>query len=343
MKTPAEEVTDTIFLSKWSSQTLCAGAELGVFDFLSKDSARTASDVAAEINLDPKLLYRLLRALASLGFLNETANGHFNLTDRGVVLRSDEPGSLRYMAMLEGGKEHWAIWKYVPAMVRDGRQNGFLREYGELAFDHARANPDGYGAVFGKAMSGFSAVQSGWALEALRDYDFSPVATWCDVGGGHGHLMCSFLTAYLHLSGTVLDLPEVVAEKDQLWAMKLGLEDRCRYVAADMFKEVPTNADVYSLKMILHDWNDSECMQILGTIRRRAKPNGRVFIIEHIVPGPSESHFSKLFDIHMMCWGSGQERTEQEYASLLEASGWRFVTCHYPSHANMGVVEGVAV
>jgi hypothetical protein len=109
-----------------------------------------------------------------------------------------------------------------------------------------------------------------------------------------------------------------------------------------MFAEVPTDADVYSLKMILHDWNDSECTQILQTIRRRAKPDGRVFIIEHIVPGPSESHFSKLFDIHMMCWGSGQERTEEEYASLLEASGWRFVAGHYPLHASMGVVEGVA-
>ena len=69
--------------------------------------------------------------------------------------------------------------------------------------------------------------------------------------------------------------------------------------------------------MILHDWNDSECMQILGTIRRRAKPNGRVFIIEHIVPGPSESHFSKLFDIHMMCATGGQERTKEEYTDLL--------------------------
>ena len=116
------------------------------------------------------------------------------------------------MAMLEGGPEHWAIWKHVPAMIRDGRQNAFLREYGEMAFDHARANPDGYGAVFGRAMSGFSAIQSAWVLEALRDYDFSSVATWCDVGGGHGHLMCSLLAAYPHLSGTVLDLPEVIGE-----------------------------------------------------------------------------------------------------------------------------------
>jgi hypothetical protein len=129
MKTPSEEVTDMIFLSKWSSQTLCAGAELGVFDGLSRDGTRTASDIAVETGLDHTLLYRLLRALASLGLLNERPGRHFNLTERGAVLHSNAPGSLRYMAMLEGGPEHWAIWNHVPAMVRDGRQNAFMREY----------------------------------------------------------------------------------------------------------------------------------------------------------------------------------------------------------------------
>jgi Dimerisation domain len=94
MKTASEEVTDMIFLSKWSSQTLCAGAELGVFDFLSRDRARTASDVEAETGLDAALLYRLLRALASLGLLKEIPGRHFTLTERGAVLRTDAPGSL---------------------------------------------------------------------------------------------------------------------------------------------------------------------------------------------------------------------------------------------------------
>jgi O-methyltransferase len=76
--------------------------------------------------------------------------------------------------------------------------------------------------------------------------------------------------------------------------------------------------------------------------RANDPPPGRIFIVEHIVPGPGGSHFSKLFDIHMMCWGNGQERIQEEYALLLEASGWRFVACHYPLHASMGVVEGVA-
>ena len=83
MKTASEEVTDMIFVNKWSSQTLCAGAELGVFDLLSSVNARTANDVAADLRVDPKLLYRLLRALASLGLLNETGGGEFALTETG--------------------------------------------------------------------------------------------------------------------------------------------------------------------------------------------------------------------------------------------------------------------
>ena len=94
MKTASEEVTGMIFLSKWSSQTLCAGAQLGVFDCLSRNGTRTASDVAAETGLDPTLLYRLLRALASLGLLKEIQGRHFTLTERGAVLRTDAPGSL---------------------------------------------------------------------------------------------------------------------------------------------------------------------------------------------------------------------------------------------------------
>ena len=67
-----------------------------------------------------------------------------------------------------------------------GGFTGFFRRRAQFA--HAGANPDGYGAVFGRAMSGFSAIQSGWALEALRDYDFSSVADWCDVEIGRAHV-----------------------------------------------------------------------------------------------------------------------------------------------------------
>jgi hypothetical protein len=107
-----------------------------------------------------------------------------------------------------------------------------------------------------------------------------------------------------------------------------------------MFREVQV-ADAYSLKMILHDWDDDECVAILSSVKRSSSKQARVFVVEHVVPGPETAHLSKLFDIQMMCWGTGQERTEAEYQELLKRSGWRPAGIHYPANRAIGVVEGV--
>jgi hypothetical protein len=153
--------------------------------------------------------------------------------------------------------------------------------------------------------------------------------------------MCALLLANPALRGIVLDLPEVVEDADQLWATKLGLQQRCQYIAGDMFEAVPS-ADAYSLKMILHDWNDAECIEILTNIRKAATGPGRIFIVEHIVPQHDVPHFSKLFDIHMMCWGTGRERTEAQYLSLLERAGWRLAGSYYPENRLIGVITADA-
>ncbi len=337
MNGPADQIVDLIF-GRWRSQILYAGAALGVFDHLATSEVKNAETLAAELGVNSGLLYRLLRALASLGLLVENNSRSFSISKAGELLRSDHPHSLRYMALLEEGPEHYALWKHLPDMIRDGRQNAFVREFSAMAFEYARRE-SGYGRIFNQAMTSYSAVQSGLVLEALQDYDFSGIRTLCDVAGGHGHLVCALLKAHPHLSGVVLDLPEVVSDSSQLWAAKLGLGDRCEHVGGDMFKQIPT-ADAYMLKLILHDWNDQECVQILSNIRKAASGKKRVFIIEHIVPGPDTPHFAKLFDIHMMCWGTGRERTEGEYARLLEAAGWKNVGSRYPSNRMMGVIEG---
>jgi O-methyltransferase domain len=148
------------------------------------------------------------------------------------------------------------------------------------------------------------------------------------------------LLANPNLRGIVLDLPEVVEDVHELWARKLGLQQRCQYVAGDMFEAVP-KADAYSLKMILHDWNDVECIKIVSNIRKTAAGPGQIFIVKHIVPDADVPHFSKLFDIHMMCWGTGRERTEYDYLRLLERVGWKTSGSHYPANRQMGVITGV--
>ncbi len=160
------------------------------------------------------------------------------------------------------------------------------------------------------------------------------------MGGGHGYALCHLLAKHPHLQGTVLELPSVIEQTELLWADKMGLGDRCAYVAGDMFQEVPT-ADAYMVKRVIHDWNDEECLQILSTMNRAAPQHGRIFIMEQVVPGPDTSHFSKLFDIHMLIALSGRERTLEEYIDLLERAGWKYVQTWYPPSKMLGVVEGV--
>ena len=337
MATAAEHVID-VFFGRWRSQILAAGTELGVYDRLDRAAPRRAPELAAELGLDPTLLYRLLRAQAAIGLLAEDAAGGFVLTESGDLLRAGHPQSLAAMARLEEGPQHYALWKHLPAMVADGRQNAFLREFGHMAFDHTRADGD-YAERFDQAMSSYSGAQAAQVLGALQGTDISDVRVFCDVAGGQGYMACTLLEAYPHLSGIVLDLPDVVADHDALWARRLGLEARCSHVGGDMFKDVP-KADSYGLKMILHDWNDEECVAILQNIRRAAAGPARVFIMEHVVPGHDEPHFAKLFDIHMMCWGTGRERTDAEYTELLRRAGWRKVASHHAPNSIIGVIEG---
>ncbi len=327
---------DLIF-GRWRSQILYAGAKLGVFDALGGEP-RPAADVATDLKLDPAFAYRLMRALGTIDLLAEDDKRRFRLTEAGELLRADHPTSLQGVALLEEGPEHYAIWRHLPDMIREGKQNAFMREYGRHAFDHAVADP-GYERVFDAAMTSFSGAQTAWVLEALAHYDFSKVKSVCDIGGGRGHMLFHLLAKYPHLSGTVLERAEVIAAKDKLWAQPMGVQDRCAFVAGDMFGEAPV-ADVYTMKMILHDWDDDECVRILETVGKAAPAGGRLFVMEHVVPGPDTPHFSKLFDIHMMCWGTGRERTADEYGELMRRAGWQFVDTHYPAAGLMGVVEG---
>ncbi len=338
MPDPQGKVLDLIF-GRWRSQILYAGVKLRVFDALGKGSAKAAV-IASRLGLDAALAYRLLRALASLELLTEGDDRTFSLTEAGEVLCSDHPQTLRGVTLLEEGPEHYALWKHLPAMIRDGKQNAFVREFGRMAFDHAVADTS-YAEVFDGAMSSYSSAQAAWVLEALHAYDFSRISHLCDVGGGHGYMLCRLLAKYPHLKGTVLERDAVLVDSTRLWSEKLGVGDRCRYMAGDMFKAAP-NADAYLMKLILHDWNDEECVQILARQREAVAPGGRVFLVEHVIPDVRTPHFAKLFDIHMMCWGTGRERTQDEYAGLLERAGWRYVTTWFPSSQAMGIVEGAS-
>ena len=337
MDDAGEKVIDLIF-GRWRSQILYTGVKLGIFDALVSGPA-SAVHVASELKVDAGLLYRLMRALGSLELLHEDQQQRFSLTPMGELLCRDHPRTLRGITLLIEGPEHYAAWKHLPALITDGQQDAFVREFGQPQFAYMAQHPS-YGAVFNEAMSSYSNIDTQLVLDALAPYDFSGISHLCDVGGGHGHTLCSLLLMHPHVHGTVLELPRVIAKQELLWAAKMGVGDRCTYMPGDMFRAVPP-ADAYMVKRVLHDWNDAECRQILATIHRAAPHHGRVLIMEQVVPGPDTPHFAKLFDIQMLVMLTGRERTLEEYGGLLEGTGWTYRQTWYPASKMLGVVEGV--
>lgn len=333
---PQQHVAELIF-GKWKSRVLYAGVKLGVMEALA-GGPKAASALAGELALDAAMAYRLLRAMASIGLLREEEGRLFALTEEGRCLLAAHPRSLRSVALLQEGPEHSAIWKHLPEIVRHGQPHGFFREYGHSAFDHVAQDSE-YARLFDSAMNSYSASHTQPVLAALHDFDFSGVRTVCDIGGGYGYLLCGLLREQPHLQGVVLERAGILADPSLLEANRAGLAERCQYVAGNMFEQVPA-ADLYLLKLILHDWPDADGVRILASARRATTSQGRVLVIEHIVPGPGTPHFAKLYDIHMMCWGPGRERTAEEYAALLEEAGWRYAGTRIAAGGLLGIVEG---
>lgn len=326
---PAGQQMFKMITGYWVSQALGTFAELGLADELAK-GPRTAARLARDAGTDESATFRLLRALASVGVLTHGAGDEFGLSALGQTLRADAPGSMRDMARAQTAPGHWLPWGRMRDAIKSGtRQTG--ASLGAEIFDYYDREPIERAAFLG-AMHGLSSLVAG---EAPRVYAASHHRQLCDVGGSAGTLALGFLRANPALQATVFDLPSNVQLAEQSIAQH-GLSERCRATGGDFFVDVP-EADLYVLKMILHDWNDEQCRTILGNVSRRLQPGGRVLLIEMVIPDDNTPSAAQLMDLNMLAMLPGKERTARQYGALLSAAGLRLVEV-LPTHSPMQVV-----
>ena len=299
------------------TQTIHAAVELGVPDLLA-DGERTSDDLAQASGADPSTLYRLLRALASLGILHEAEGRRFSLTPLGQPLRGDVPGSMRGWVMLTGREYVWRSWGNLTNAVRNG-ENSFRALYGADVFEWRAEHPE-ESAIFDEAMMSLTAPST---AAVLAVYDFGRFGTIVDVGGGNGTLLASVLAAHPTLRGILFDQAHVVSGAGSV-LRAAGVADRCDVVAGSFFANVPAGGDAYVLKSIIHDWEDEESVAILRACRASMGPGAVVLLIERDLGGPNENPAAKLSDLNMLVMPGGRERSQQEYAVLFEQAGLRY-------------------
>lgn len=329
--TPGEQLRRLVFGYR-ISQAIGVAAELGIADLV-HSGPRSAEELASETGVDASSLYRVLRLLASEGVFAETEEGRFVLTPMAEALRSDVPGSLRTVAMFNTRETYWRTWAHLTHAVRTG-EPAFDRVHGMDFFAYYRQHAE-EGELFDQMMAAQTAPVTRAVAAA---YDFSRVRTIVDVGGGNGTLALGLLAANPHLQGIVFDQPAVAARAEEAIAAA-GLADRGQAVGGDFFVAVPVGGEAYLLKYILHDWDDERCVTILRACRQAMAVDGRLLVIEFLIPPGNAPSYAKSQDVNMLTNLGGRERTTAEYAALFTAAGFT-LTETTPLLGELHLIEG---
>ncbi len=316
----------------WHTQAIYVAAKLGIADALT-EGPRTAEELATATQAHPRALYRLLRALASVGIFAEDDHHRFHLTPMAECLRSGVPGSVRALAIMRG-EWQYESWGQLIHSVRTGR-SAFEHIHGVPLFDYLASHPE-RGKLFDEAMTGVHGRETAAMLDA---YDFSGIGVLADVGGGNGEVVSAVLKRYPTMRGVLFDQPAVI-ERSRVHLESAGLAGRCAAVPGNFFEAVPPGADVYLLRHIIHDWDDDRCVTILRNCRAAMGERGRLLVVEGIVPPGNGPAVSKFFDLSMMVLPGGMERTEDEYRALFAAAGFELVRI-VPTTSWISVLEGV--
>lgn len=316
-------------------QLVVAACRLSLPDLVAA-GPQTADDLAEQTHTHPRSLHRMLRGLAAWDFFVEGTDGRYASTAVSDLFRADKPGLRNNTVMLaEEGYESWGEMMYT---LRTGKP-AFEHIFGKGRWEKLAADPTAV-EQFNAAMVETS-TRISQALVA--SYDFHDVRSVVDVGGGGGALLAGVLQAHPEMKGTLFDLAQgLVGAHERLAAAGLG--GRVSVAEGSFFEEVPSGADLYMLKSIVHDWDDERAVAILKTCRQAMHPHAKLLLVERQLPeridNPDAALPTVMSDLQMMIVLGGAERTANEYRDLLSAAGLR-MTRVIPTGTEFWSVEAV--
>ena len=323
---------DRMITGYWLSQAIYAAAKFGIADLL-KNGPLPIDELAQKTSTNPDALYRLLRALASVGIFAEGPPRQFSLTPLAEPLQAGVPDSKRALALMSGD-EQFQAWTEILYSIQTGKK-AFDKVFGQPIFDYLAKNLD-KAQVFDAAMVGIHGRESAAVQKA---YDFSGVDAVVDIGGGNGSQLIALLKANPNVRGTLFDLPHVI-ERAKSNVAAAGLASRCELVAGSFFESVPAGADAYFMRHIIHDWEDEKSLTILRNCHRAMPENGRLLIVESVIPPGNEPFAGKFLDLVMLLIPGGKERTEDEYRTLFQQAGFDLSKI-VPTGSEVSVIEAV--
>jgi ubiquinone/menaquinone biosynthesis C-methylase UbiE len=319
--------------SLWVTRAVGTFARLGLADVM-EEGVDDHAAIAAARGLAPDRVYRLLRALSTIGIVAETARGHFALTPLGRLLSSHAPNNTRTTAIFLN--DYFAdMWTHLDDALT-GERTAFEALKGQPFFEWLAGYPD-EARRFNRMMLEVHGPETPAIVAA---YDFSQCEHIVDVGGGNGALLSAVLAAHPKARATLFDMAEAIAAAKR---GEGGPLPGVTFVAGDVFTAAaPEGGDLYLLRHLMHDYDDADCVRILANVRRAMRPDARVLVLEAPLPADDSPGPGRWLDLQVMLLCGGRERTVEEYAGLFEKAGLRLARAVATAHPAMSVVEAVA-
>jgi hypothetical protein len=297
------------------SQMIYVAARLRIADLLAA-GPMTIDQLAGATQAHADSLRRILRALASFAIFSEDRDGSFRLSPLAALLQEGVQGSQWAFAASIGEPWWWSPWGRLLHSVQTGKV-AFDCLYGESFFEYLRHN-DQASAIFNENMRIMTEAEAQGIVAA---YDFSQFQLIADIGGGTGALLFAILKSQLEVRGILFDGASVVADAQARFG-NLELGQRFSFVPGSFFLSVPTGADLYLLKDILHDWDDQRAIEILHRVRATIPSHSTLLVIERSIAPDNQPSVSKALDIVMLVLTGGKERTREQYRDLLATAGF---------------------
>jgi orsellinic acid C2-O-methyltransferase len=324
------ETLQNLLTGHLAPHVIYTATQLGLPGLLASGT-NTTEELAAATETHPPSLGRLLRALASVGIVTEPSAGRYELTPMGTLLLPEAENSLNATVLLNFNEEAWRSWATLAHSIKTGEPS-FEHIYQTQAFPYFASQP-GLMEIFNRAMAERTRQA---AIAVVANYDFSRFSTVVDVGGNDGTLISGILNANPGIKGVLFDTADGIAQAvDVLGAA--GVDDRCQIVPGDFFVSVPEGGDVYTLKSVIHDWDDEKSIAILKSCRKAIPDDALLLLVEPVMPDVADETLTiptVVSDINMLVYTGGVERTVSEFGALLAAAGFELTRVIGPLNSN---------
>jgi len=314
----------------FDSAVLFSLLRLGLFETIGQGSL-SLKELSNQVEADPELLFRLLRAAHTNGLIDLSPQGTYRIPPalQPVLLESGGPAYVgHWLRHLDD--THQALFSIDQVITRKREPT----RLGDQLWYHS-----GDYEGFSMAMHTYAASRGS---ELTSFLDLSSAQSLLDLACGTGTYAYLLGKSHPHLNLVLLDLPEVLAVARKV-AQEYDLENPIEYVAADVLSDpIPGMYDAILVSNALHLFGESASRQLLRRIYDHLNPGGSVVVQAQFLEETGLSRWPIMLDLILLSTSpAGKNHSANQAVEWLQETGFQKIEIQPMSLFNVnGFVRG---